>query len=146
MLDILDTVPDEWEHNPNRHYRTSHGFIILYSITDRHTFEECYYFYEKILRAKDVDWVPMVLVGTKLDCETERAVSRQEAEQFANEHQMSYFEVSSKEGVGVKDVMMDIVMKIKFGVGYNNEVFQKLEAGEDIMELTKKKGKKCTIC
>jgi hypothetical protein len=36
-------------------------------------------------------------------------------------------------------------MKIKLGISYN-EVFQRLEAGEDIMQPTKEKGKKCTIC
>jgi GTPase SAR1 family protein len=55
-------------------------------------------------------FLPMVLVGTKWDLETERTVSRQEAEKLADEYQMSYFEVSSKEGVGINDVIMDTML------------------------------------
>jgi GTPase SAR1 family protein len=144
-LEIFDTSSG-WGDFRDQRYRASHGFIVLHSITDKSTFEDSRHFCEWLLKIKDVDSFPMVLVGTKWDLETERTVSRRKAETLANKYQMNYFEVSSKEGVGVREVMMDIVLKIKFGVGYN-EVFQRLEAGKNIItEPTKEKGKKCTIC
>ena len=47
----------------DRYMRTGEGFIIMYSITDRSSFDTVMQFHEQILRVKDQDSVPMVLVG-----------------------------------------------------------------------------------
>jgi GTPase KRas protein len=44
--------------------RTGQGFLCVYSITNRSTFEEISTFREHIIRVKDEDNVPMILVGT----------------------------------------------------------------------------------
>jgi GTPase SAR1 family protein len=43
--------------------RTGQGFILMYSITSLQSFEEIHHFYDQIIRVKDRDAVPMVLVG-----------------------------------------------------------------------------------
>jgi GTPase SAR1 family protein len=47
----------------DRYMRTGQGFVLMYSITSRLSFDEITTFYEQILRVKDADFVPMVLVG-----------------------------------------------------------------------------------
>jgi GTPase KRas protein len=57
------------------HYmRPGEGFLLVYSITDRSSFQELEVFYEQILRVKDKDFFPMIVVGTKCDLEYDRQV------------------------------------------------------------------------
>lgn len=60
-----------------QYMRTGEGFLLVYSITSRQSFEEITTFQQQILRVKDKDYFPMVVVGNKCDLEGEREVSRQ---------------------------------------------------------------------
>ena len=59
--------------------RTGEGFLCVYSITSRNSFDEITQFYRQILRVKDKDTVPVVIVGNKSDLEKDRQVSKQGA-------------------------------------------------------------------
>lgn len=58
-----------------QYMRTGEGFLIVYSITSRQSFEEIITFQQQILRVKDKDYFPMIVVGNKCDLEGEREVS-----------------------------------------------------------------------
>lgn len=58
----------------DQYMRTGQGFVMVYSITSRSSFDEINAFREQILRVKDKDSVPMVLAGNKCDLATERQV------------------------------------------------------------------------
>lgn len=55
--------------------RTGEGFLLVYSITSRQSFEEIKTFQQQILRVKDKDYFPMIVVGNKCDLDGEREVS-----------------------------------------------------------------------
>ena len=57
--------------------RTGEGFLLVYSITSRQSFEEISTFQQQILRVKDKDYFPIIIVGNKCDLDSEREVSRQ---------------------------------------------------------------------
>ena len=57
--------------------RTGEGFLLVYSITSRQSFEEILTFQQQILRVKDRDYFPIIIVGNKCDLDSEREVSRQ---------------------------------------------------------------------
>ena len=70
-----------------QYMRTGEGFLLVYSINSRQSFEEIMTFQQQILRVKDRDYFPIILVGNKCDLEHEREVSRQGtkyAEQILN--------------------------------------------------------------
>jgi hypothetical protein len=50
------------------------GFLLVYSITSRDSFDEISHFHQQILRVKDVESFPMILVGNKCDLDSERQV------------------------------------------------------------------------
>ena len=50
------------------------GFLLVYSITSRSSFEEVSTFHQQILRVKDKDYFPVVVVANKCDLEYERQV------------------------------------------------------------------------
>lgn len=54
--------------------RTGEGFLLVYSITSRNSFEEISTFHQQILRVKDKDTFPIILVANKCDLEYERQV------------------------------------------------------------------------
>lgn len=54
--------------------RTGEGFLLVYSITSRNSFEEISTFYQQILRVKDMDQFPVIIVANKCDLEYERQV------------------------------------------------------------------------
>ena len=58
-----------------QYMRTGEGFLLVYSITSRQSFEEIRVFQQQILRVKDKDYFPIIVVGNKCDLEGEREVS-----------------------------------------------------------------------
>uniref|UniRef100_A0A7M4ETQ5 RAS related 2 n=1 Tax=Crocodylus porosus TaxID=8502 RepID=A0A7M4ETQ5_CROPO len=65
-LDILDTAgQEEFGAMREQYMRTGEGFLLVFSVTDRGSFEEIYKFQRQILRVKDCDEFPMILVGNK---------------------------------------------------------------------------------
>lgn len=54
--------------------RTGEGFLLVYSITSRNSFDEILTFHQQILRVKDKDYFPVVVVANKCDLEYERQV------------------------------------------------------------------------
>ncbi len=56
--------------------RTGEGFLLVYSITSRSSFEEISTFHQQILRVKDKDQFPIVVVANKSDLEYDRQVGQ----------------------------------------------------------------------
>ena len=50
------------------------GFLLVYSITDRDSFDSISAYHQQILRVKDTESVPILLVGNKCDLEDGRRV------------------------------------------------------------------------
>ena len=57
-----------------QYMRTGEGFLLVYSITSRISFEEISTFHQQILRVKDQDSFPVIVVANKSDLEYERQV------------------------------------------------------------------------
>lgn len=77
LLDVLDTAgQEEYSAMREQYMRTGEGFLLVYSITSRQSFEEITTFQQQILRVKDKDYFPMVMVGNKCDLENEREVPK----------------------------------------------------------------------
>lgn len=76
LLDVLDTAgQEEYSAMREQYMRTGEGFLLVYSITSRQSFEEIVTFQQQILRVKDKDYFPIIVVGNKCDLEHERQVS-----------------------------------------------------------------------
>ncbi|CAJ0944939.1 unnamed protein product, partial [Ranitomeya imitator] len=85
-LDILDTAgQEEFGAMREQYMRTGEGFLLIFAINDRGSFNEISKFHTQILRVKDRDEFPMILVGNKADLDLQRQVTKEEALTFARE-------------------------------------------------------------
>ncbi|CAJ0922541.1 9302_t:CDS:2 [Entrophospora sp. SA101] len=101
-----------------QYMRTGEGFLLVYSITSRNSLDEIRIFQEQILRVKDKDRFPMILVGNKSDLVHERKVSQQEGEALARSFGCKFIETSAKQRVNVDDAFHDLVKDIRL---YNKD-------------------------
>lgn len=116
QLDILDTAgQDEYSAMRDQYMRTGQGFILVFDITSRSTFDELAVFAEQVSRAKDANLgsVPIVVVGNKCDLEPQRAVTTMEAQAFAVSIGASYIECSAKQRFNVEETFAQAVREIK---------------------------------
>ncbi|RYP48131.1 hypothetical protein DL768_005928 [Monosporascus sp. mg162] len=119
LLDVLDTAgQEEYSAMREQYMRTGEGFLLVYSITSRQSFEEITTFQQQILRVKDKDYFPMVVVGNKCDLESEREVPRSEGEALAKTFGCKFIETSAKSRINVDKAFYDIVREIR---RYNRE-------------------------
>ncbi|XP_015665703.1 ras-related protein R-Ras [Protobothrops mucrosquamatus] len=113
-LDILDTAgQEEFGAMREQYMRTGEGFLLVYAINDRGSFNEIHKFHTQILRVKDRDEFPMVLVGNKTDLDLYRQVTEEEALYFARENRIPYMEASAKVRFNVDESFQELVRAIR---------------------------------
>src|SRR3990167_1346142 len=114
LLDILDSVTqEEYSSMSDSYIRTGQGFLCVYAITSHISFDEITTFREQILRAKDADDVPMILVGNKCDLEEERDVTTVEGQDLAKTFGCPFFETSAKERINVEESFYEALREIR---------------------------------
>jgi len=114
LLDILDTAgQEEYSAMRDQYMRSGQGFLCVYSITNRGSFDEISSFREQILRVKDADKVPMVIVGNKSDLEGERQVSEDEGKELAATFGCPWMETSAKKKIRCEDCFYELVREIR---------------------------------
>ncbi|CAG8435996.1 13426_t:CDS:2 [Rhizophagus irregularis] len=94
-------------------FRDGEGFLLVYSISSRSTFERVERFRDQITRVKDTDNVPLMLVGNKCDKITEREVSREEGMNMARKLRCEFIESSAKTCVNVERAFYTVVRMIR---------------------------------
>lgn len=87
------------------------GAVLVFDVTDRRSFDELNEWLS-MMRSKCLPIAYIVLVGNKADLTTEREVTESEAMEFANQHNLRYFEVSAKDNTGVMEVLDNITQTI----------------------------------
>lgn len=87
--------------------KNGQGFVLVYSITAQSTFNDLQDLREQILRVKDTDDVPMILVGNKCDLEEERVVGKDQGSNLARSfNNCAFLESSAKAKINVNEVSL----------------------------------------
>jgi len=92
--------------------KNGQGFVLVYSITSQASFNDLNDLREQILRVKDTEDVPMILVGNKCDLEDERKVTKEQGEQLASSWRCVPMETSAKSKINVESVFYELVKQI----------------------------------
>ena len=96
-----------------RYLGESDGFLLLFSLVDRASLEAIFTHHKDILKAKETDSCPIILVGTKSDLVDEREVTEDEARNMARDLKIPYIEVSAKMNVNVNECFSEIVRSVR---------------------------------
>lgn len=137
-MDILDTAgQEEYSAMREQYMRAGEGFLLVYSIVSRSSFLEIQAFHQQILRVKDRDWFPVVLVGNKQDMEAQRAVSMADGKELALSFGCHFLETSARYRINVDEAFYALVRTIR------DE--NKVKIGEKEQKKNKKKSKCCLM-
>ncbi|KAJ8402437.1 hypothetical protein AAFF_G00369260 [Aldrovandia affinis] len=114
MLEILDTAgTEQFTAMRDLYMKNGQGFALVYSITAQSTFNDLQDLREQILRVKDTDDVPMILVGNKCDLEDERVVGKEQGQNLARQwNSCAFLESSAKSKINVNEIFYDLVRQI----------------------------------
>jgi small GTP-binding protein len=143
MLDIIDTAGQtEFSFLREKYGSRGKGFVLVYSITNRASFDEIASLYATVRKWKISNQeVPMILVGNKSDLELDRKVSFNEGQACAKQLGIAFFEASPKNFVNVNDIFYELVRQIR-----------RAAAGKSILGSSnpdtptkKKKAQKCIV-
>ncbi|CAI4230390.1 unnamed protein product [Auanema sp. JU1783] len=98
IMDVLDTAgQEEFSAMREQYMRSGKGFLLVFSVTERKSFEEAAKLYRQVLRVKDKTEYPVLLVGNKVDLLNQRVVTEAEGRQLAAELKLPYIETSAKD-------------------------------------------------
>ncbi|PRP77266.1 ras-like protein RAS2-like [Planoprotostelium fungivorum] len=114
VLDIFDPpAQDEYSSLREAYRYDTRGFLFLFSLTDRLSFEQISVLHAQLLKDKDSDEVPIILMGNKSDLIDKRVVTSMEANELASKMKCMYIETSARSGDGVEHAFEEIVRCVK---------------------------------
>lgn len=112
-LQIWDTAGQErFRTITSSYYRGAHGIIVVYDTTDLESFNNVKQWLHEIDRYAS-DNVNKLLVGNKSDLTSKRAVSFDQAKEFADSLGIEFVETSAKNSTNVEKAFMMMASQIK---------------------------------
>lgn len=88
--------------------KTGQGFLLVFSITSSSSLEELAGLREEIIRIKDDENIPLVIVGNKADLEDNRGVARAKGFSISQRWGAPYYEASARTRTNVDEVFIDL--------------------------------------
>ena len=125
LLEILDTAgTEQFTAMRDLYMKDGQGFVLVYSIIAQSTFSDLQDIRDQIVRVKDKEDFPSVLVGNKCDLEDQRVITKQDGQNLASKfNNCSFFEASAKNSINIKELFYDLVRQM------NNQIAPKTGAG-----------------
>ncbi|KAI9834384.1 MAG: GTP-binding protein [Sarea resinae] len=96
--EIIDTAgQDEYSILNSKHFIGIHGYVLVYSIASKQSFEMIRVIRDKILNHLGAEWVPLTIVGNKSDLRPEqRQVTVEDGRGLAEEFKCAWTEASAR--------------------------------------------------
>ena len=122
QLEILDTAgQDDYQTMLDTWINSADGFILVYSIDNRESFESAKTRYDRIIQLKEGQRVAIILVGNKCDLEDKREVNKEEVEKYCNNNKINFLEASALNTINVKESFLAVakgLLQIKYPEKY----------------------------
>lgn len=122
---IWDTAgQDRFRTITSSYYRGSNAVLICYDVTERGTFKNVKQWLEEVNMYSTTKPL-LILCGTKTDLDDKRQVSIIEAQEYAKNNNMLFFETSAKNNSNIKDIFESIVEKKFTDIIIQDDVYSK---------------------
>lgn len=92
--------------------KNGQGFVVVYSLTNHQTFMDIKSMRDQIVRVKGTEKVPILLVGNKVDLESQREVPQLEGMGLAQVWGCPFVEASAKNRMNVNEVFAETVREM----------------------------------
>ncbi|PZC85882.1 hypothetical protein B5X24_HaOG215244 [Helicoverpa armigera] len=113
QIDILDTAGQEdYAAIRDNYFRSGEGFLCVFSITEPESFDATQEFREQILRVKNDENIPFLLVGNKSDLADKRRVPLDACRERAQHWQVPYVETSAKTRDNVDKAFLTLIRQM----------------------------------
>ena len=99
----------------SQYYNGADGIILIFDITNKESFEKISFWIQDLSNKIDLDNICLILIGNKTDLKDQRKVSVEEAQKYAAQYNIEYYEVSALKNVGIIEMMEFFIKKC-----YNN--------------------------
>ena len=148
LVKLWDTAGQErFKALTPNYFRNAEGVVLVYDVTSTESFENLKYWISSIktnLGEKDI-FIPIIIIGNKIDMEDSREINKDEANKFASENNYKYFETSAKTGEGVDEAIRELVNQILANSDKNEEIKEERKSVR-IQENTNANQKKKGCC
>lgn len=113
-LQIWDTAGQErFRTITSAYYRGVNGVIIVYDITNKHSFEKISFWIDECKRkCSNIEQNIIFLVGNKCDQKDKRKVSFEEGKKCADDNGFLFFEVSAKEDININELFFHLAKEM----------------------------------
>ncbi|MCJ1472853.1 GTP-binding protein [Lambiella insularis] len=113
--EIVDTAgQDEYSILNSKHFMGIHGYMLVYSVASRESFEMVSIIRDKILNHLGADWVPLVIVGNKSDLKNEqRQVPTEQGAKLAEQFHCGFTEASARLNSNVSEAFELMIAEVE---------------------------------
>ncbi|KAH8550586.1 ferrous iron transporter B [Umbelopsis sp. PMI_123] len=113
-VEIMDTAgQDEFSILSSHQATNIHGYVLVYSITSKSSFDMIKIIRDKILNYTGMDNVPCIIAGNKSDLNIQRQVSEHEGKELAAQWHCPSIEVSAKHNENISKVFDLLIAEIE---------------------------------
>jgi len=139
-LEILDTAgQEEFKSLRDQWIRSCEGYVLVYSITSRLSFDQLPPFKQLISRVKEEENPHILILGNKSDLIKYREVATSEGEALAKQVGALFMEASAKTRTNIEEGFYALVRTISQEKGWKNTKM------EDNKKKNSKRQKKCSL-
>ena len=135
---IWDTAGQDRFHSiATSTIKNAQGIVLTFDVSNKKSFDSIPNWLEDIKLNNNI--IPIVLFGNKCDLIDSRQIEEEEAEEFAKDKNLLYFETSAKENINVKEGFEKII-ELAYEKTGMKALGMDLEDGIEKKEKKKKKG------
>ena len=146
-LKIWDTTGQErFKTLTSQYYNGADGALLIFDVTSKLSFERINFWINELKEKKKLNELGLLLIGNKIDLIDKRNVKKEEAEEFAKEYNINYYETSALQNINIKKIINDIAQQCLNKIQKNDEFYYKNSLNEKKMiidNISNNKKKKC---
>ncbi|KAI9259310.1 ferrous iron transporter B [Sporodiniella umbellata] len=114
QVEIMDTAgQDEYSILQSHHATSMNGYVLVYSISSRSSFEMIKIIRDKLLDFTGLEVIPCVIVGNKTDLNIQRQVTTQEGIELGQAWNCPFVETSAKHDENVSKIFDSMLATIE---------------------------------
>ncbi len=107
----VDSTTERFRSIYQMYFKLADGIILIYDITDRNSFEKLDFRFNGVIYCYS-KYIPIFLVGNKIDLEDLREITFEEGEEFSKKHGLMFCECSAKTGENIDFIFNKLANEI----------------------------------